>query len=220
MKIKGVAIAAAGFAIASAVPLVASAHDYSWWAKPRKVIVTKPVTIDKVKVGYPLYKSHVVKESSLKRGDIITVNHMASYDWSVQKKGYAHNSYYFWMLNYIFKPTWITPYSRTWVNWNQPMTKHAYVRKTSKAYVYAQPGKQKVHYLKNYPKTTWYTSRHAKIASGAIYYYVTSGNGKAHGWIWRGNLKSVASKAKPSTVTASQPTTEQYSVGSDDYDDD
>ncbi|MBZ2199829.1 D-alanyl-D-alanine carboxypeptidase [Lentilactobacillus hilgardii] len=61
------------------------------------------------------------------------------------------------------------------------------------AYVYNVSHTRKLHNLKNYPNTTWYVSKSLLMRSSytgrkAVYYYVTSGNGRASGIVWRGYL--------------------------------
>ncbi|MCV3741247.1 D-alanyl-D-alanine carboxypeptidase [Lentilactobacillus hilgardii] len=61
------------------------------------------------------------------------------------------------------------------------------------AYVYNVNHTRKLHNLKNYPNTTWYVSKSLLMRSSytgkrAVYYYVTSGNGRASGIVWRGYL--------------------------------
>ncbi|MCV3741238.1 hypothetical protein OF387_08350 [Lentilactobacillus hilgardii] len=61
------------------------------------------------------------------------------------------------------------------------------------AYVYNVSHTRRLHNLKNYPNTTWYVSKSLLMRSSytgrkAVYYYVTSGNGRASGIVWRGYL--------------------------------
>ncbi|NLR32830.1 CAP domain-containing protein [Levilactobacillus tujiorum] len=77
--------------------------------------------------------------------------------------------------------------------WRKSMKKHA--MHGTKGYLYSKHLGRRYKSLKSYPKTTWYTSKHEKLlvkkdGHSKIYYYVTSGNKKHSGWIWRGYLKS------------------------------
>ncbi|MCH4165718.1 MAG: hypothetical protein LKF37_13180 [Lentilactobacillus diolivorans] len=63
------------------------------------------------------------------------------------------------------------------------------------AYIYDVYHMHKVHNLKNYPKTTWRVSQSllmqpSKKGKKAVYYFVTSANGKVSGIVWRGYLKA------------------------------
>ncbi|GAA3185832.1 hypothetical protein [Lentilactobacillus kefiri] len=63
------------------------------------------------------------------------------------------------------------------------------------AYIYNTTHTQKLHNLKNYPRTTWYVSKSIIMRSSytgkkGIYYYVTNGTGKVSGVVWRGYLTS------------------------------
>lgn len=162
-----------------------TSHGYSWWAKPRKVIVTKDTRIRKIKVQYPHYKNYSVKTAILKRGTVITTNHAVSYDWIIQKKGYAHNSHYFWVMNGSSKPNWITPYSGYWPVSNKSVqSSYLYTRKNAKSvWLYSEPGKRKVHNLKNYPHTDWTIERRMKVKNGQTYNYIVSNNYASAGWV-------------------------------------
>lgn len=77
--------------------------------------------------------------------------------------------------------------------------KHRYVVKNKKGSVYGFQGSSNdfqyvtLHYLKNYPKTHFTVTRktYVKKYNGKtyLYYYVHSGNGKVHGYVWNGYLK-------------------------------
>ncbi|MFT8710531.1 MAG: CotH kinase family protein [Sporolactobacillus sp.] len=70
--------------------------------------------------------------------------------------------------------------------WNHPY------RTVSKA--------RKIHYLKNYPHTTWFTFRHMMLHSGKVYWYVRSANGKTSGWVYKGYMHK--GKYMGSAITA------------------
>lgn len=61
------------------------------------------------------------------------------------------------------------------------------------AYIYNTTHTQKLHNLKNYPRTTWYISKSILMRSSytgkkGVYYYVTNAAGTASGIVWRGYL--------------------------------
>ncbi|MEE8825062.1 hypothetical protein LASUN_06270 [Lentilactobacillus sunkii] len=63
------------------------------------------------------------------------------------------------------------------------------------AYIYNATHTQKLHNLKNYPRTTWYVSKSILMRSSytgkkGVYYYVTNGAGTVNGIVWRGYLTS------------------------------
>lgn len=61
----------------------------------------------------------------------------------------------------------------------------------SSVYLWSKYHTTKLYNLKNYPKTTWYLSKSVQMkhnGKSAIYYAVTSGNGKTKGYVWRGYL--------------------------------
>ncbi|GEL15633.1 C40 family peptidase [Pediococcus cellicola] len=87
------------------------------------------------------------------------------------------------------------------------LTVKNYVRRSAKGSLYNLKGGsyvsfQRVHDLKNYPNTTWRVTKSRIILRNGVrtqYFFVTSWNGRASGWVWHGYLK-----AKPSTVTYSK----------------
>jgi len=94
--------------------------------------------------------------------------------------------------------------------WRKSMHKHA--MHGTKGYLYSKHLGRRYKSLKSYPKTTWYTSKHEKLVvkkdgHSKIYYYVTSGNKKHSGWIWRGYLKS---GKNPKAVTTSNKSSDYY----------
>ncbi|EHL98765.1 hypothetical protein HMPREF9103_01320 [Lentilactobacillus parafarraginis F0439] len=61
------------------------------------------------------------------------------------------------------------------------------------AYIYNPTHTQKLHNLKNYPRTTWYVSKSILMRSSytskkGVYYYVTNGAKTISGILWRGYL--------------------------------
>jgi hypothetical protein len=75
------------------------------------------------------------------------------------------------------------------------------------AYVYNVSHTRKLHDLKNYPNTTWYVSKSLLMRSSytgkrAVYYYVTSGNGRASGIVWRGYLTAGVNSGTSTTPNA------------------
>lgn len=75
------------------------------------------------------------------------------------------------------------------------------------AYVYNVSHTRKLHNLKNYPNTTWYVSKSLLMRSSytgkrAVYYYVTSGNGRASGIVWRGYLTAGVNSGTSTTPNA------------------
>jgi hypothetical protein len=63
------------------------------------------------------------------------------------------------------------------------------------AYIYNATHTQKLHNLKNYPRTTWYVSKSILMRSSytgkkGVYYYVANGAGTVSGIVWRGYLTS------------------------------
>lgn len=80
-----------------------SAHSWSWWAKPRTIVLTKPRYIYEVQGTTPRYKSYEVRKKLLKAGTTLKIQHVASYDWLVTKPGYANgyfkNNQKFWVMN-------------------------------------------------------------------------------------------------------------------------
>lgn len=57
------------------------------------------------------------------------------------------------------------------------------------AYIYNATHTQKLHNLKNYPRTTWYVSKSILMRSSytgkkGVYYYVTNGSGTVSGIVW------------------------------------
>ena len=81
-----------------------SAHSWYWWAKkPRTVVLTRPRYIYEIQGTIPRYKSYEIRKKLLKAGTSIKIQHVASYDWIVTKRGYA-NGYFkknqkFWVMN-------------------------------------------------------------------------------------------------------------------------
>ena len=81
-----------------------SAHSWYWWAKkPRTVVLTRPRYIYEIQGTTPRYKSYEIRKKLLKAGTSIKIQHVASYDWIVTKRGYA-NGYFkknqkFWVMN-------------------------------------------------------------------------------------------------------------------------
>lgn len=72
-----------------------------------------------------------------------------------------------------------------------PNPKPFYYSGESSVYLWSKYHTTKLHNLKNYPKTTWYLSKSVQMkhnGKSAIYYAVTSGNGKVSGYVWRGYL--------------------------------
>lgn len=70
---------------------------------------------------------------------------------------------------------------------------HATSRRS--AYIYNATHTQKLHNLRNYPRTTWYVSKSILMRSSytgkkGFYYYVTNGAGTVSGIVWRGYLTS------------------------------
>ena len=167
-------------------------HSRAWWSSPRKAIVTKTTMIYKIRNHKSEKSNYIVKESELRRGDVITANHTENYDWSVKKPGYAHNSRYFWVMDRSSKANWITPYSKYWTVYNKVLSvDKQLVRKSSKdAWIFDNPGKKKMHNLKKFKSSyVWTATRSQKVRGGAIYYYVTNSNHSLSGWVWRGYLK-------------------------------
>lgn len=77
----------------------------------------------------------------------------------------------------------------------------------SSVYLWSKYHTTKLYNLKNYPKTTWYLSKSVQMkhnGKSAIYYAVTSGNGKTKGYVWRGYL----TKGVNPIVTNSEQTAE------------
>lgn len=196
MKIKGLIIITTGMALVSATSIKASAHSFYWWEKTRKVMVTKTTRIYKIKVRYPLYRSYSIKTSTLRPGSIIKTHHMASYDWSIEKNGYAHNARYFWVMNTSSKANWMKPYADILKDWDEKGTtpRMPYQRINSKNhYITKSVGGKKIANLRNYPKTTWYPYQEyivgEKYHHRLRYVKVHSGNHKIIGWILSNNLK-------------------------------
>lgn len=94
----------------------ASAHSWSWWAKPRTVVLTKPRYIYEIQGTTPRYKSYEVRKKLLKAGTTLKIQHVASYDWLVTKRGYANgyfkNNQKFWVMN-DSKGNWKKLYKRS-----------------------------------------------------------------------------------------------------------
>ncbi|WP_412989074.1 C40 family peptidase [Pediococcus siamensis] len=84
------------------------------------------------------------------------------------------------------------------------VTAKNYIRVSAKGTLFTLKGSSYVsfraaHYLKNYPNTTWRVTKSRIILKNGVrtqYYFATSANGRASGWVWHGYLK-----VKPSTVT-------------------
>lgn len=93
-----------------------SAHSWSWWAKPRTVVLTKPRYIYEIQGAAPRYKSYEVRKKLLKAGTTLKIQHVASYDWLVTKRGYANgyfkNNQKFWVMN-DSKGNWKKLYKRS-----------------------------------------------------------------------------------------------------------
>lgn len=75
------------------------------------------------------------------------------------------------------------------------------------AYIYNATHTQKLHNLKNYPRTTWYVSKSILMRSSytgkkGVYYYVTNGSETASGIVWRGYLTS---GTNPNTASGTTP---------------
>ena len=72
-----------------------------YYFKPREVKVIKPVKIYKMKIAYPLYKTHAVASKILRKGQKVHIRDVASYEWLVTHKGWANGYFkahgkYFW----------------------------------------------------------------------------------------------------------------------------
>lgn len=72
-----------------------------YYFKPREVKVIKPVKIYKMKIAYPLYKTHAVASKTLRKGQKVHIRDVASYEWLVTHKGWANGYFkahgkYFW----------------------------------------------------------------------------------------------------------------------------
>lgn len=72
-----------------------------YYFKPREVKVIKPVKIYKMRIAYPLYKTHAVASKTLRRGQKVHIRDVASYEWLVTHKGWANGYFkahgkYFW----------------------------------------------------------------------------------------------------------------------------
>ncbi|GEP23689.1 D-alanyl-D-alanine carboxypeptidase [Lentilactobacillus diolivorans] len=91
----------------------------------------------------------------------------------------------------------VTPTSfanSTYVSGTHQLTTASY--RAVSGYLYRSPKLiTKLHNADNYPLTTFYASKSVNITRSngnrAVYYYVKNGNGKIHGWIWRGYLVRV-----------------------------
>lgn len=83
---------------------------------------------------------------------------------------------------------------------------HATSRRS--AYIYNATHTQKLHNLRNYPRTTWYVSKSILMRSNytgkkSVYYYVSNGAGTVSGIVWRGYLTS---GTNPKTTSGATPT--------------
>lgn len=81
----------------------ASAHSYQWWCKPRRVMAIVPHKIYEIQPVTPRYKSYRIRTKTLKPGDEVKIQHVASYTWLVTGKGLSNG--YFHSNN---KPFWVT----------------------------------------------------------------------------------------------------------------
>lgn len=168
-----------------------SGNSYAKEAKTH-VIAKKTVKVYKVKTGTYEAKNIAYNYGTIKRGTAFyRSGYLMSTGGYIVKSGkYYHNSRTFFIVPQT-NANWCTKYSRNFVIWNKSMKLFNTKRKTSNASIYSKPGGKKLHYLKNYPRTIWIATRHEKIESGAIYYYVHSKHGSAKGWVWRGNVKRI-----------------------------
>ncbi|MFT8389409.1 MAG: D-alanyl-D-alanine carboxypeptidase, partial [Lentilactobacillus hilgardii] len=85
------------------------------------------------------------------------------------------------------------------------------------AYVYNVSHTRRLHNLKNYPNTTWYVSKSLLMRSSytgkrAVYYCVTSGNGRASGIVWRGYLTAGVNSGTSTTPNAGSSSTNDSSI--------
>jgi hypothetical protein len=92
---------------------------------------------------------------------------------------------------------------------------HATIQRS--AYVYNVSHTRKLHNLKNYPNTTWYVSKSLLMRSSytgkrAVYYCVTSGNGRASGIVWRGYLTAGVNSGTSTTPNAGSSSTNDSST--------
>lgn len=72
-----------------------SASASSYWASKHWVTLKKNVTVKKVKNVYPLYKSHVVKSYTAKKGSHYKMGHYgANYSWVLYSGKFKSNSKY------------------------------------------------------------------------------------------------------------------------------
>lgn len=53
-----------------------------YYFKPREVKVIKPVKIYKMKIAYPLYRTHAVASKTLRKGQKVHIRDVASYEWN------------------------------------------------------------------------------------------------------------------------------------------
>ncbi|QHB53169.1 D-alanyl-D-alanine carboxypeptidase [Lentilactobacillus hilgardii] len=85
------------------------------------------------------------------------------------------------------------------------------------AYVYNVSHTRKLHNLKNYPNTTWYVSKSLLMRSSytgrkAVYYYVTSGNGRVNGIVWRCYLTAGTNPGASSDTNSGDSTSNSNSA--------
>ncbi|WP_251908516.1 hypothetical protein [Lentilactobacillus kefiri] len=90
---------------------------------------------------------------------------------------------------------------------NRPSLAYHAVSQRS-AYIYNATHTQKLHNLKNYPRTTWYVSKSILMRSSytgkkGVYYYVTNAAGTASGIVWRGYLTRGINPSATSGTTPS-----------------
>ncbi|WEV40528.1 hypothetical protein [Lactobacillus sp. ESL0681] len=107
MKTKKIVLAGATALLLglSGISTNVSAHSYSWWYKPRKVKVIKPVKAYENKKRFPLYRTIYVRSKTLKVGTELKIEHSMKYEWIMHKKGFADGYFksnkhkYFWVIS-------------------------------------------------------------------------------------------------------------------------
>lgn len=85
------------------------------------------------------------------------------------------------------------------------------------AYIYNVNHTRKLHNLKNYSSTTWYVSKSLLMRSSYtgkenVFYYVTSGNGRVNGIVWRGYLTAGPNPGASSDTNSGDSTSNSNSA--------
>lgn len=102
-----------------------------WYRHPRKVIVTKRTRLYRIKVRYPMYKCRSDKSIVVRKGSVLKVQRMASWNWVVTSKSWTRK--HFWVVGGNLG--WFTPYTKKRYKRIKAQVRHTRVRRTAKRHL-------------------------------------------------------------------------------------